>query len=98
MALRILRSVLLLALLAGPAWGEDDPLTFQDRVVAVVRSAEGPRTITVIRLHHAKAEELAVTLEGLLPRSVTVVPDVPTNSLIVSLPAAPPLVPVDTVR
>lgn len=95
MAPRRLRSVLLLVLLAGPAWG-DDPLTFQDRVVAVVRSAEGPRTITVIRLHHAKAEELAVTLEGLLPRSVTVVPDVPTNSLIVSLPAAPPLVPVDS--
>ncbi len=96
MASLLPRSALLLALLAGPAWGEDDPPNFEDRVVAVVRSAEGPRTITVIRLHHAKAEELARTLERLLPRSVYVVPDVPTNSLIVSLPAGPPLQPVDS--
>ncbi len=88
-------SVLLSAVLAGPAWG-DEPFTFEDRVVAVVRSTDVPATITVIRLHHAKAEELAATLRRALPPDVTVVPDVPTNSLIISVPGASLVEPMDS--
>lgn len=88
-------SALLFVLFAAPAWGGGDPVTFEDRVVAVVRAAEVPATITVIRLHHAMAEELAVTLSRVLPADVKVVPDVPTNSLIVSVPGTSPVRPVD---
>jgi hypothetical protein len=38
----------------------------------------------VIRLKHAKAEQLAETLSHILPPGITVVPDRPTNSLVVS--------------
>lgn len=77
-------NLLLVAMLAGPAWGEDDPLSFEERVVAVVRQSGQPSTIMVIRLYHAEAEVLAATLNQVLPPGTTVVPDPPTNSLIVS--------------
>jgi hypothetical protein len=87
-------TVILSAVLAGPALG-DEPVTFEARVVAVVRSTDVPATIAVIRLHHAKAEELAATLSGVLPPDVKVVPDIPTNSLIVSVRGASLAEPMD---
>jgi type II secretory pathway component GspD/PulD (secretin) len=45
---------------------------------------------TVIRLKHAKAEQLAETLRAILPPGVTLVADPPTNSLIVSGPSFHP--------
>jgi hypothetical protein len=47
-------------------------------------------TATVIRLKHAKAAQLAETLGRILPPGMTVVPDRPTNSLIISAPSSPP--------
>ena len=51
--------------------------------------SQPPATIAVIRLYHAEAEELAATLARLLPPDVRVVPDVPTNSLIVVIAGVP---------
>jgi len=42
----------------------------------------------VIRLKHAKAEHLAATLGPILPPGVTIVPDRPTNSLLISGPSS----------
>lgn len=41
-------------------------------------------TIAVIKLHYARAEELAPVLEAVLPPTVTITPYPPTNSLIIS--------------
>ena len=61
--------------------------TFEDRLLAVVRSTEHPAEIMVIRLRHANALEVANTLRRLAPSGVTVVPDLPSNSLILTGPA-----------
>ncbi len=87
--------MLVFAMLAGPALGERDVSPLEERIVAVALSADPPWTIMVIRLRHAKAEELAATLRRVLPPDVKVVPDVPTNSLIVSVPSASPVEPID---
>jgi hypothetical protein len=81
--------LLLAALLDGPAWGGEDTLTFQERLVAVVRQSEPPATIAVIRLHHRDAEEMAALLRPALPPGTTVVPDPPSNSLIVTVQPVP---------
>jgi hypothetical protein len=47
----------------------------------------------VIRLKHAKAQELADTLSGILPPGTTLVADRRTNSLIISAPSSPPAKP-----
>ncbi len=75
--------------------GQRDP-TLEERVLAVSRATDDPSAIMVIRLQHAKAEELANTLRRVVPSGVTVVADPPTNSLIISGPApaaARPVVP-----
>jgi len=46
-------------------------------------------SVKVIRLKHAKAEELAETLSQILPPGITVVPDPRTNSLIISTRPSP---------
>jgi hypothetical protein len=87
--------VLLLTSLPGPTWAETDAAP-KERAPAVSRVAEEPWTVTVIRLKHAKAEQLAATLDRILPPGTTVVPDRPTNSLIISgssLPSAVPIAP-----
>jgi len=63
---------------------------------AIACDTEASRTIQVIRLKHAKAEQLAETLGRALPPGMTVVADRPTNSLIISGPssaAGPPIAP-----
>lgn len=62
---------------------------------AVPCDAEVPWRVTVIRLKHAKAEQLAETLSGILPPGMTVFPDSRTNSLIVSaqFPSREPIAP-----
>jgi hypothetical protein len=53
---------------------------------------EEPSALTVIRLKHAKAQELADTLSGILPPGTTLVADPRTNSLI-NTPSSPPAKP-----
>ncbi len=87
-----LGALALLAGPAGPATGQGaagDAPTYEERIAGVVRSSALASEITVIRLYHRDAEEMAETLRGILPPEVTVVPDVPTNSLIVSRPLRP---------
>ncbi len=86
--------VLLFALLAGPAWAQEEASTLQERILAVSRATDDPSTITVIRLKHRKAEELAETLRRVVPSDVTIVADPPTNSLIISGPPPAPTRPV----
>jgi hypothetical protein len=74
----------LLAVLLGPAGAGADAETGNE---------EG-WTYTVIRLEHAKAEQLAATLGRILPPDVTVVPDRPTNSLIIRAPSSQPPQPI----
>ena len=85
--------VLFLTSLPGPAWAETDAAP-EERAPAVSRVAEQPWTVTVIRLKHAKAEQLAATLDRILPPDTTVVPDRPSNSLIISGPSSPPARPI----
>jgi hypothetical protein len=82
-------SALLSALLAGPAAGEADTAAPGDSVSGEPRAAAEPWTIRVIRLEHAKAEQLAETLARVLPPGTTLVPDRPTNSLLISGPPSP---------
>jgi hypothetical protein len=86
-------SVLLLALLAPPAWGEGDAATPEEQLPTVADVAAEPWTLMVIRLEHAKAEKLAETLNQILPPAMTVVPYSPTNSLIISAPSSRPVQP-----
>ena len=82
--------MLVFGVLAGPALGERDVPTLEERIVAVAHSADPPWTIMVIRLRHAKAEGLAATLGPSLSPGITVVPHPPTNSLIILGPPGPP--------
>jgi hypothetical protein len=88
---RCISSLLVFAILAGPALGERDVPTLEERIRAVVHSTDPPRTIMVMRLRYAEAEELAETLAPSLPPGITVVPHPPTNSLIIVGPPGPPL-------
>jgi hypothetical protein len=83
--------LLVFAILAVPAFGQREVLTLEERIRAVVHSADPPRTIMVMRLRHAEAEELAATLAPSLPPGITVVPHPPTNSLIIVGPPGRPL-------
>ncbi|MGH7288141.1 MAG: secretin N-terminal domain-containing protein [Myxococcota bacterium] len=56
--------------------------------------ADEPWTVTVIRLKYAKAEQMAATLDRILPPGMTVVPDRPSNSLIIAGPSSPPALPI----
>jgi len=86
-----------LALVAAPASGEGDVRPLDQEVTsAAACDRDGSWTIKVIRLKHAKAEQLAKTLGPALPPGMTVVPDRPTNNLIISGPSSaykPPLGP-----
>ena len=82
----------LLALLPAPVSGETDAAS-EERTPTLFRCAEEPSALTVIRLKHAKAQELADTLSGILPPGTTLVADPRTNSLIISAPSSPPAKP-----
>ena len=91
MALRrqrlLVASALLAVLLASPAWA-DDGLTLEERLLAVFRATEPPSAITVSRLQHRQAEELAEVLRRVAPSDVRVVADSATNSLIIAGPGS----------
>ena len=72
--------------LTGVAWGEVDAA--RGGRTPLPLNSESSWTITVIRLKHAKAEHLAATLGPILPPGVTIVPDRPTNSLLISGPSS----------
>ena len=80
-------SGLLLAFLAGAARGED--AATPGKGSPDVSPANGEEwTFTVIRLKHARAQHLADTLGRILPPGMVVVPDPPTNSLILAGPSS----------
>ncbi len=70
-----LKLILLATLIVSPA--------------AFAQSSDVPETepgwtIAVIKLHYARAEEVALVLQAILPPTVTITPYFPTNSLIIS--------------
>ena len=87
-------ALLLLMSFTGVAWAETDAA--RGERTPLPPASEAPWTVTIVRLKHAKAEDLAATLSRILPPGVTVVPDRPTNSLLISAPSSalsPPIAP-----
>lgn len=83
---------------AAPPLGPGDVPTPAEGTSAALCDAGAPWTIMVIRLEHAKAEELAETLGRILPPGMTVVPDPRTNSLLISATSSPPAEPIAPVN